>query len=87
MQLWELFLKGSEFLVGNTFTLADIVLFPQLAYLVRLHFDLSKYRALSGYYERLKERPCFKETWPPHWLDGPGLPILAKPDLSEGDDL
>ena len=67
---------STEFVVGNTFTLADISVFPTIAFLIRLGLSLNAYPNLSGYYERLKNRTSIKSTWPPHWETTPSPGIL-----------
>ena len=67
---------SDEFVVGNTFTLADISVFPTIAFLIRLGLSLNAYPNLSGYYERLKNRTSIKSTWPPHWETTPSPGIL-----------
>lgn len=75
--LWESYLTGNEFLAGSQFTLADISFFPQLAYCVRLGFVLDgKFPNLSRYYDQLSKRKCFVDTWPPHWKEIEGVPLL-----------
>ncbi|XP_040045705.1 glutathione S-transferase A-like [Gasterosteus aculeatus] len=73
IKLWEEYLsKGpGPFLAGKTFSLADVIVYPNIAYL--FHFQLSedRYPKLAAYYNSLKERPSIKTSWPPTWLETP----------------
>jgi len=40
LQLWESFLHGRRFLVGESVTLADVAFFPNLAYNIRLGMNV-----------------------------------------------
>ncbi|XP_046546349.1 glutathione S-transferase A-like [Haliotis rubra] len=73
LKLWEGYLAASGgYVVGSNFTMADVYFFPFVAFGVRLGLDLSKYPATAAYYDKVKDRPSVKATWPPHWADGPG---------------
>ncbi|XP_067666032.1 glutathione S-transferase A-like [Haliotis asinina] len=73
LQIWNGYLKASGgYVVGNKFTMADVFFFPYIAFGVRVGLDLAKYPAISAYYNKVKDRPSVKATWPPHWADGPG---------------
>ncbi|XP_076610112.1 glutathione S-transferase A-like [Chaetodon auriga] len=77
LKLWEGYLdKAPCCLAGKTFTLADVAIFPSIAFL--LHYGLRKerYPKLTAYYNGLKDRPSIKATWPPTWLDSPGQDML-----------
>jgi len=73
--LWESYLDASDFLAGDSVSLADVSFFPTIAYTVRLGFDLTKYPRLNAYYQRMVARPGVQNSWPPHWLTSDG----AKP--------
>ncbi|XP_067666035.1 glutathione S-transferase A-like [Haliotis asinina] len=62
--------EESDYLVGNTFTMADVFLFPCVAFFVRYGLDIGKYPAMEAYYNKVKDRPSVKTTWPPHWANG-----------------
>ncbi|XP_046546345.1 glutathione S-transferase A-like [Haliotis rubra] len=73
LRLWEDYLSDdSDFLVGNNFTMADVFLFPYVAFFVRYGLDIGKYPAMEAYYNKVKDRPSVKTTWPPHWANGQG---------------
>jgi glutathione S-transferase len=76
MQLWETYLAGTLFLAGGGITLADLSFFPSLAYMLRLGFSLERFPNLLAYFHRMCERKSVLATWPPHWKEVPGLPIL-----------
>uniref|UniRef100_A0A8C4ZCH5 Glutathione S-transferase rho n=1 Tax=Gadus morhua TaxID=8049 RepID=A0A8C4ZCH5_GADMO len=66
LKLWEGYLEklgAGSYLAGKNFTLADVVVFPCIAY--------KNYPRLAGYYGLLKERPSVKTSWPKNWLETP----------------
>lgn len=76
ISLWERYFDtGDDFLAGNELSVADVSFFPNLAYIVRLGFDLLKFPRLNGYYLRMCKVPSVKASWPPHWKTTEG----AKP--------
>lgn len=78
VKLWEGYLQKTSggFLAGKNFSLADVIVFPAIAYLY--HFGLSeqRYPKLTEYYKTLMNRPSIKATWPPTWKETPGQDIL-----------
>lgn len=62
-------LHGGQFIAGPTFSIADIALFPQLAFLVRQGFKFGGLPALGTYYHHMCQRNSVQATWPPHWKD------------------
>ncbi|XP_072528229.1 glutathione S-transferase rho [Salminus brasiliensis] len=74
LKLWESYLekmgKGS-YLAGKNFSMADVVVFPYIAYFPRFGLRKERYPRLMEYYELVKERPSVKASWPPHWLENP----------------
>ncbi|XP_030003842.1 glutathione S-transferase A-like [Sphaeramia orbicularis] len=73
LKLWEEYLQKTPggFLAGKTFTLADVVLFPVIAYLFRMGLCEKRYPKLAAYHSALKDRPSIKTTWPPTWKENP----------------
>ncbi|XP_076438144.1 glutathione S-transferase A-like [Babylonia areolata] len=72
---WEGYLEkeGPEsYIVGKDFSMADVFVFPILAFGVRGKLDLAPFPNLDSYYKRLVERPSIKATWPPHWKESEG---------------
>lgn len=69
---------GRSFLAGPMFTLADINLAVCLLFGQRAGATFAKYPNLLKYAERLRERPCLKQTWPPHWLESEDKDWLAQ---------
>ncbi|WP_369788411.1 glutathione transferase GstA [Rouxiella sp. WC2420] len=51
-------LKNKQFLLGQRFSVADAYLFTMLTWAKVLKFDLSQYKELSGYFERVAARPA-----------------------------
>ncbi|RVE66403.1 hypothetical protein OJAV_G00106910 [Oryzias javanicus] len=77
IQTWEGYLKGAGgFLGGKSFSLADVIVFPVIAFFFRFGANENHYPNLAAYYNKLKERPSIKNTWPPTWLETPGQEAL-----------
>ncbi|CAL9691314.1 unnamed protein product [Knipowitschia caucasica] len=76
--LWNEYLKKGDgpFLAGKSFSLADVIVFPVLAFLFRMGLCEEKYKNLAEYYDHLKARPSIQKSWPPTWKDTPGSPVL-----------
>jgi glutathione S-transferase len=73
-------LAKSDWVVGESFSAADIMIFPSLQLLLRALAkpearDLSSrflplqvnYPALSRWIERVEKLPGYEKTYPPHW--------------------
>ncbi|XP_037549068.1 glutathione S-transferase A [Nematolebias whitei] len=75
IQRWEGYLKHN-FLAGDHFSLADVIVFPVIAFLFRFGLCEEKFPKLATYHNALKERPSIKASWPPTWNDGPGMDSL-----------
>jgi glutathione S-transferase len=55
--------ESQSFLLGETFTVADVAVGSILAYAkMMLNLDLSDYRAILTYLKRVLERPAFQKT-------------------------
>ncbi|XP_067905940.1 glutathione S-transferase A-like [Heterodontus francisci] len=70
--LWEGYLGKmgpQSYIAGKDFTMADVMLLPQLALCVRFGLSQKRYPCLLDYYNRVKERPSIQATWPPHWRE------------------
>jgi glutathione S-transferase len=68
LKRWDTYLAGDpEFLVGDTLTLADIAVAVNLFFAQRGGCTFRDVPHVAKYAERMKERKCFAETWPPHW--------------------
>ncbi|XP_075931437.1 glutathione S-transferase A-like isoform X2 [Anarhichas minor] len=78
IKLWEGYLQkeSGPFMAGKTFSLADVTVYPGIAYL--FHFGLceERYPKLAAYYNSLKVRPSIKTSWPPTWLESQGQDTL-----------
>lgn len=55
-------LTGKEFLVGNTFTVADAYLFTALSWCKFLQIDLSVHPAITAFNERVAARPAVQQA-------------------------
>lgn len=73
---WEAYLT-SQFLVGDTFTLADAAVGTALGQFKRCGLDFSKWPKLKSYLETVEARPSFVATFPPHWKETPDNTSLA----------
>ncbi|KAM9385717.1 uncharacterized protein KZ484_007242 [Pholidichthys leucotaenia] len=74
LKLWEGYLQklgSGSHLAGPSFSLADVVIFPTVAYLFRFGLSAKRYPKLGEYYALLKERQSIKASWPTHWLENP----------------
>lgn len=78
VKLWEGYLDKvhGTFLAGKTFSLADVVVFPVIAFLFRMGLCQKRYPKLAAYYNTVKDRPSIKASWPPTWKDTPGQDAL-----------
>uniref|UniRef100_A0A3Q1EBB4 Glutathione S-transferase rho n=1 Tax=Acanthochromis polyacanthus TaxID=80966 RepID=A0A3Q1EBB4_9TELE len=77
LKLWEGYLKKTDCcLAGKEFTLADVLVFPVIAYMFRSGLSSERYPALGKYYNSLKDRPSIKATWPPTWQGTPAQDTL-----------
>ncbi|KAF3707640.1 Glutathione S-transferase A [Channa argus] len=73
LRLWEGYLEkvaAGSYLAG-AFSLADVIVFPNIAYALRFGLSVERYPKLAKYYRLLKDRPSIKTSWPPHWLPSP----------------
>ncbi len=65
-------LEGRDHLVGGHFTAPDAYLFTMLTWVHRLDLDLTQWPNLTGFFERVGQRPSVRETLeregPPHAL-------------------
>ncbi|XP_035694142.1 glutathione S-transferase A-like isoform X2 [Branchiostoma floridae] len=74
LQMWEGYLAklgDGSYIAGKDFTLADACIFPFIAIIVRMGFNLSQYPHLTKYYDLVKDRPSVKASWPPLWKGTP----------------
>jgi len=55
------------FLMGNTFTVADLYLFFLVAIQVRSQFNIAGYPMLLRWYDEVASLPCVEDVWPAHW--------------------
>lgn len=81
LQIWDGYLEkegeGSYICGGEEFTMADVYLFSHLALCVRMGLNITKYRMLSEYYDRIRRRESVQKSWPPDWIDTPNLIFMA----------
>lgn len=55
-------LKGKDYLLGDTYTLADTHIWSFMGYLDMLKFDREKFANVKAWAERVKARPALKEV-------------------------
>ncbi len=78
LDAWERRLaeEDTEYVAGDSFTMADVLLFPLIAFSVRCKLALAERApALHAWYERIAERPSVTSSWPPHWRESEGRDI------------
>lgn len=73
---WENYITG-DYLVGESFTMADIYLFTYLCVLVRGSLPLDSRPNMKRYYEKLSQRPSIQASWPPHYKESPRTQMFA----------
>jgi len=76
---WEQYLtqQNTSHIATEEFSLADVIFFPQLAFVVRMGYPISKFPKLKNYYESVTKRPSIQKTWPPHWINTTNSTLLA----------
>ncbi len=74
VERWETHIeRGGRYLVGDDISIADIAVFPGIAFLVRTGLTLSKRTPkLAAWYEQMAARPSVQASWPPHWRETTG---------------
>ncbi|KAM9385716.1 uncharacterized protein KZ484_007241 [Pholidichthys leucotaenia] len=67
LKLWEKYLQDGPgpYLAGKDFSLADVLIFPNIAFLFRFGLCEQRFPKITEYYKCLIERPSIKATWPP----------------------
>ncbi|XP_056154703.1 glutathione S-transferase A-like [Lampris incognitus] len=79
LKLWEGYLEkvsSGSYLAGG-FSLADVTVFPSVAFAFRFGLSVGSFPKLAKYYSLLKDRASIKASWPPHWVATPrGYDIL-----------
>ena len=60
-ELETIFLANSEFLTGDSKSLADLACVASLTYLEMVEFDFTPYPIIKAWLERLKRLPYFME--------------------------
>ena len=63
-EAYETHLSDSKFSVGNTVTLADLCLIPQVINALRFEFDMQPYPKIWRIYQTCMDIPAFFETKP-----------------------
>lgn len=70
LKIWDKYAAEADYIAGNKLSVADLVLFPDIAIAVRFGLDLATHAPnLSKYYDRMTKLPSVQKTWPPHWKD------------------
>ncbi|KAL4225931.1 hypothetical protein ACF0H5_013919 [Mactra antiquata] len=76
LKVWNGYLEGQDYLCGDQFTMADVFVFPQLAFFKRSGASFADFPNLNKYVDKIQSRPSVEATWPPHWKDSKGPDIL-----------
>ncbi|XP_075867580.1 glutathione S-transferase A-like [Nelusetta ayraudi] len=74
LKLWDGYMKkvGDGYMAGKSFSLADAAIFPIFAYVFYYCPQCeARYPNMAAYYNRLKDRPSIKATWPPARFENP----------------
>ncbi|MGH0137878.1 UNVERIFIED_CONTAM: hypothetical protein FKN15_065039 [Acipenser sinensis] len=70
-------MDAGSYAAGKNFTMADVMVFPQIAYAFRFGLSPEKFIKLGEYHNLVKKRPSVEASWPPHWKENPqGMDIL-----------
>lgn len=69
--------SGGAFSVGDTPTMADCAVIPQLVASVQYGIDLNAYAALSRVFESCSRHPVFQAAQPDRMVDAPSSPTPA----------
>ena len=70
-------LKGEDFLMGSTFTVADAYLFTMLTWTKHVGIDLARWPALTAYRARVAARPKVREAMISEGLIKQNDPVTA----------
>eukprot|EP00995_Heteronema_vittatum_P004752 NODE_1741_length_899_cov_362.396471_g1214_i0.p1 GENE.NODE_1741_length_899_cov_362.396471_g1214_i0~~NODE_1741_length_899_cov_362.396471_g1214_i0.p1 ORF type:complete len:237 (-),score=60.56 NODE_1741_length_899_cov_362.396471_g1214_i0:50-760(-) len=73
---WELYAKRWAYIAGEDFSLADCAVYPYIAFLCRVGFDLASFPYLSQYNDLVEGHTCVHRSWPPHWKETVGRNIF-----------
>jgi glutathione S-transferase len=65
--VWEHKLQDHDFIAGDALTLADCVVYPVLAYMVRRGLKLEQHPGLASYVARMSARPASRDAHPEGW--------------------
>jgi len=77
VQRWEDGMTEGGYVAGADFSMADVLFYPQIAFLVRMGAPLTtKYPKLAAYYDLVTKRPSVQASWPPHWKESEGKDTL-----------
>ncbi|XP_057684480.1 glutathione S-transferase A-like [Corythoichthys intestinalis] len=71
LQLWEGYMakETGPYIAGKTFSLADVIIFPSIAYAFYLGLCPKRFPKLAQYHDMVKERPSINKTWFSAWKD------------------
>ncbi|CAD5120569.1 DgyrCDS9134 [Dimorphilus gyrociliatus] len=78
LEKWNGFLGKTEHVALPEFSVADIIFYPQVAFLERVGFKFEdKFSNIANYMKKMKERPSIQKSWPPHWKETPNLSLVT----------
>jgi glutathione S-transferase len=58
----DVLVNGHDYLVGSSFTIADVYLYINLTWVGYVGVDLSPYKNISTYFDRMKAVPAIVEA-------------------------
>lgn len=68
--------RAGPYLAGSDFSLADICLFPTIAFCVRCKLRLGdRFPNVAKWHAAIETRPSVQQTFPPHWRGTEGTDI------------
>lgn len=78
LALWEGYLDGRDYLLGESLTLADCAFYPALAYQLRRGLILHALPNLAAYVARMAARPGIQRAHPEGWGKRRGRDLFAE---------
>ncbi len=59
-------------------SMADLAVFPILAFQVRMGLKFDKFPKLQQYYQTMCDRASVKASWPPQWKEEEGKDLIGE---------
>ena len=77
IKLWDSYITHGN-LISDKYSLGDVCLFPVIAFMVRLGFEMPQLKNLNEFYQNNLKRESIINTWPPHWKESKNKTIFNK---------